>query len=102
MNKKNGCGRYIRLALGAAALGAAAAGLWQLRHWAKDEYATALWIPCRGKGFRITKGEEPHTYQVQTGYIWNEAEEPGEPEDTEIEIRLPADDGEEPEQKDEA
>ncbi len=83
----------------AAVLGAAAFGAYKLFSWSRDEYATALWIPSRGKGIRITKGPEKNTYVVQTGYRWQD-DAPAEDFDDEAELEIPLDELQEPETED--
>ncbi len=88
--KKSGAAELLWKAAAVAAVGAAAYGAYKLWSWSRDDYATAIWIPCRGKGVRITKGPERGTYVVQTGYTW-EPEEPlfdTDEEETEMEISL--------------
>lgn len=79
-------------AVGAAAVGTVCTGVVQFAKWAKDPYSTELWFGFLKKGVRITKGEEPHSYRVQTGYRWHDddAEDDfGSREVTEMEIELP-------------
>ena len=78
---------------GAAALGAAAFGVFKLLQWAKDPYSTELWVgiaPWK-KGLLISKGEEPHAYTVRTGFTWHddEAEASLDPDEPEMEFPLP-------------
>ena len=79
-------------AVGAAAVGTVCTGVVQFVKWSKDPYSTELWFGFLKKGVRITKGEEPHSYRVQTGYRWHndDAEDDcGPREVTEMEIELP-------------
>lgn len=82
-----------------AVLGAAAFGAYKLFSWSRDEYATALWIPSRGKGVRITKGPEKNTYLVQTGYRWQD-DAPAEDLDEEAELEIPLNELQDPEAED--
>ena len=90
-------GAGILVATGAAAAAGIAAGL---RSWAKDEDSDEIKIVLGGDyGLRISKGDKPGDYRVDTKYDWKSdpdfAEEPEEDEDEELELEEPA--AEEPE-----
>ncbi len=73
-------GAGILVATGAAAAAGIAAGL---RSWAKDEDSDEIKIVLGGDyGLRISKGEKPGDYHVDTKYDWKNdpdfAEEPTE------------------------
>lgn len=81
------------LGIGSAALlGAAAVGAYKLLRWAKDPYATELWLGLGGKGVLVSKDGEPHCYRVRTGFAWQDdgtADELSALEEPEMEIPLP-------------
>jgi len=73
-----------------AAAGAAVYTVKKISTWAKDPYATELWLGgCCGKGIMISKGSEPHTYQIRTGFQWqNDVPVTAEPDPCEPELEL--------------
>lgn len=83
-------GAGILVATGAAAAAGIAAGL---RSWAKDEDSDEIKIVLGGDyGLRISKGEKPGDYHVDTKYDWKNdpdfAEEPVEDEEDGEELSL--------------
>lgn len=84
-------GAGILVATGAAAAAGIAAGL---RSWAKDEDSDEIKIVLGGDyGLRISKGEKPGDYHVDTKYDWKNdpdfAEEPVEDEEEELSLEEP-------------
>jgi len=97
MAEKKRIGRNAGIAIGIAAtatVAAAAVGAYELWKWSKDPYATELWFGIGNKGIRITKKAEPNQYRVQTGVRWRDdgtADALSGLEEPEIEIPLPED-----------
>ena len=99
-DRKNGGAKAAGLVgklAAAAVLGAAAFGAYKLFSWSRDDYATALWIPSRGKGIRITKGPEKNTYVVETGYRWQDDAPAEDFDDAEAEMEIPLHELQDPE-----
>ena len=97
-------GKAVKIALAAAGtviLSAVGTGAVLFAKWAKDPYSKEIWFGFLKKGILITKTDEPHSYQVQTGFVWRSdaaADALSFSEEPEMEIPLPEDPKEAPEE----